>query len=238
MAECGADEWNRRTNMKSGKNKEILVFIVRRDTKCSECGEELGSGSFLYLEKDKALCLSCTDLDQLEYLPSGNPALTRRSTKHSKIHAKVLKWSRTRNRYERQGILAEPKAIEQAIEECSADAKIRELRRQRETTKREKMDQKFIEDYANYIRKRFPDCPASEEFKIAEHACQKYSGRVGRSAASKEFDPQAITLAVQAHVRHEHSNYDELLMAGWERFEARDAVRGQVEETLNQWRGR
>jgi hypothetical protein len=223
--------------MKSEKNKGILVFIVRRDTKCSECGEELWSGSFLCLEKDKALCLSCADLDQLEYLTSGDPALTRRSTKYSKIHAKVLKWSRTRNRYERQGILAEPKAIEQAIEECSADAHIRELRRQRETIKREKKDQKFIEDYANYIRKCFPDCPASEEFTIAEHTCQKYSGRVGRSAASKEFDPQAITLAVRAHVRHEYTNYDELLMAGWERFEARDAVRGQVEETLNQWRG-
>ncbi len=88
--------------MKSEKHKEILVFIVRRDTKCSECGEELWSGSFLYLEKDKALCLSCADLDQLEYLHSGDPALTRRSIKHSKIHAKVLKWSRTRNRYERQ----------------------------------------------------------------------------------------------------------------------------------------
>ena len=204
--------------MECEKNKEILVFIVRRDTKCSECCEELWSGSFLYLEKDKALCLCCADLDQLEYLASGDPALTRRSTKRSKIHAKVLKWSHTRKRYGRQGILAEPKAIEQAMEECSADAHIRELRRQREAIKREKKDQKFIEDYANHVRKRFPDCPTREEFKIAEHACQKYSGRVGRSAASKEFDPQAITLAVQAHVRHEYTNYDELLMAGWERF--------------------
>jgi len=77
--------------MKSEKNKEILVFIVRRDTKCSECGEELWSGSFLYLEKDKALCLSCADLEHLEYLPSGDAALTRRSTKHSKIHGKIGK---------------------------------------------------------------------------------------------------------------------------------------------------
>jgi hypothetical protein len=223
--------------MESKKNKEILVFIVRRDTKCSECGEELWSGSFLYLEKDKALCLSCADLDHLEYLPSGDPALTRRSAKHSKIHAKVLKWSRTRNRYERQGILAEPKAIEQAMEERSADAHIRELRRQRETIRREKKDQKFIEDYANTIRKCFPDCPASEEFTIAEHTCQKYSGRVGRSAAAKEFDPQTVALAVQAHIRHEYTNYDDLLMSGWERFEARDSVRSRVDEIFRQWRG-
>jgi len=224
--------------MESEKSRDILVFIVRRDTNCSECGEELWRGSFLYLEKDKALCLSCADLDHLEYLPSGDPALTRRSTKHSKIHAKVLKWSQARKRYERQGILVETKAIEQAMGECEADAQMREFRREREKTKREERDQKFIEEYANHIRKLFPACPASGEVKIAEHSCQKYSGRVGRSAAAKKFDPQTMTLAVQAHIRHEYTNYDDLLMSGWERFEARDAVRGQVEETLNQWRGK
>jgi hypothetical protein len=133
--------------------------------------------------------------------------------------------------------LAEPKAIKQAMEDCEADAHIRELQRQREKIRREEKDQKFIEEYANRIRKLFPGCPASREFNIAEHACQKYSGRVGRSAASKEFDPQAITLAVQAHIRHERTNYDDLLMSGWERFEARDSVRSQVDEILRQWRG-
>jgi len=223
--------------MKSEKNREILVFIVRRDTKCAECGEELWKGSFLHLEKDKALCLSCADLDYLEYLPSGDSALTRRSTKHSRIHAKVLKWSQTRKRYERQGILVETKAVEQAMGECESDAQIRELRREREKTTREEKDQKFIGGYASHIRKFFPNCPASREFKIADHACQKYSGRVGRSAAAKEFDVQAITLAVQAHIRHEYTNYDDLLMSAWERFEARDSVRSQVDGILRQWRG-
>jgi len=223
--------------MKSEKNRDILVFIVRRDTKCAECGGELWKGSFLHLEKDKALCLSCADLDHLEYLPSGDPALTRRSTKHSKIHAKVLKWSQTRKRYERQGILVETNAIEQAMEECEVDAQIRKLRREREKIRREEKDQEFIAEYASHIRKLFPKCPTSKEFKIADHACQKYSGRVGRSAAAKEFDPQAVTLAVQAHIRHEYTNYDDLWMSGWERFEARDSVRSQVDKILRQWRG-
>jgi len=223
--------------MKSEKNRDILVFIVRRDTKCAECGGELWKGSFLHLEKDKAFCLSCADLDHLEYLPSGDPALTRRSTKHSKIHAKVLKWSQTRKRYERQGILVETNAIEQAMEECEVDAQIRELRREREKIRREEKDQEFIAEYASHIRKLFPKCPTSKEFKIADHACQKYSGRVGRSAAAKEFDPQAVTLAVQAHIRHEYTNYDDLWMSGWERFEARDSVRSQVDKILRQWRG-
>ncbi len=56
--------------------------------------------------------------------------------------------------------------------------------------------------------------------------------------ASKEFGPKAITLAVQAHIRHEYTNYDELLMTGLERFEAREAVHSQVEDILNQWRAK
>ena len=63
--------------MQSEKEKDIVVFIVRRNTRCSDCDEELGSGSFIYLEDGQPLCLSCADLDHLDYLPSGNTALTR-----------------------------------------------------------------------------------------------------------------------------------------------------------------
>jgi len=80
-----------------------------------------------------------------------------------------------------------------------------------------------------------PGCPESEATAIAEHACLKYSGRVGRSADAKRFDPEAIGLAVRAHVRHVHTNYDELLTSGWERHEARSQAIPQVEEVLQQW---
>jgi hypothetical protein len=43
---------------------------------------------------------------------------------------------------------------------------------------------------------------------IAEHSCRKYCGRVGRSAAVKALDEEAVRLAVTAHVRHAKSNYD------------------------------
>jgi len=56
---------------------------------------------------------------------------------------------------------------------------------------------------------------------IAEHACQKYSGRVGRSAAAKALDEQAVHLAVIAHIRHAETGYDALLAQGCERSEAR-----------------
>jgi hypothetical protein len=56
--------------------------------------------------------------------------------------------------------------------------------------------------------------------QIAEHACRKYSGRVGRSAAAKQFDEQAIQLAVVAHIRHRYIRYDELLFKGWDRMKS------------------
>ena len=107
----------------ASKKGEILVFLVRRKTKCAECGEELFRGSMITLSQDKgALCLVCADLDHLEYLPRGDAALTRRATKYSNLKAVVLQWSRTRNKYERQGILLETDAIIRAEAECAADA--------------------------------------------------------------------------------------------------------------------
>lgn len=102
--------------------------------------------------------------------------------------------------------------------------------------KRIELDQKYVTEFASEIRKLFPNCPASEEVEIAQLACRKYSGRVGRSAGAKDFDPQAITLAVQAHIRHVCTNYHDLLMSGWERIYARAEVCDKVEKILTRWR--
>jgi hypothetical protein len=81
----------------------IKVFISHRESKCDECGDELGRQAWITLEENKgALCLSCSDLDELVFLPTGDAALTRRAKKHSTLSAVVLKFSRARGRYERQ----------------------------------------------------------------------------------------------------------------------------------------
>jgi very-short-patch-repair endonuclease len=226
-----------KTNAKnSATRNDIVVFIVRRDTKCAECGEELGSGRWLRVENDKPLCMSCADLAHLEFLPSGNTALTRRATKHSPLRAIVVQWSRTRKRYERQGILVTAEAIQTAEAECVADDEQRALQRERAAARREVEDAEFIAQFAEAIRKEFPGCPSGEAAEIARHACKKHSGRVGRSAMAKELAAQAVHLALAAHVRHEHTYYDELLMKYGDRSTARDAVRDAVEEILARWR--
>jgi len=46
-----------------------------------------------------------------------------------------------------------------------------------------------------------------------------------------------IDLAVRAHVRHAHTQYDRLLAQSWERSDARAAVTDLVEEVMNRWHG-
>jgi len=90
---------------------------------------------------------------------------------------------------------------------------------------------------AEGIHKLFPGAPPKEVREIAKHASVRGSGRVGRTAAAKEFDKDALTAAVRAAIRHRHTKYDELLMEGYDRMDARRAIRNEVEEVLELWRG-
>jgi hypothetical protein len=104
---------------------DLKVFISMMDSTCDECRENLGRGAWLTLVEGKgALCLSCADLDHLVFLSSGDAALTRRARKRSTLSAVVLKWSRARKRYERQGLLVEAQALEEAEKECLSDEEV------------------------------------------------------------------------------------------------------------------
>jgi hypothetical protein len=220
----------------SERTKEIMVFISNRDSTCGECGESLGSKAWITLAGDQgALCLACADLDHLSFLPSGNVALTRRARKHSTLAAVVLKWSRARKRYERQGLLLEERALEKAEQECLADTEVRARQREREAIRREEVNSRYVEGFASRVKELFSGCPAGREQEIAEHACLKYSGRIGRSASAKAMDETAVRLAVIAHVRHRETKYDELLAHGRERWEARAAVEEAVFRVLQKW---
>ena len=200
---------------------------------CASCGD---TGDFLLKDKAGALCLDCADLGHLEFLPSGDAALTRRATKASRLSAVVVRWSTRRNRYERQGILAEAAAIEQAAQECLSDADVRARRRKREQSRRADQDVRFRGEFAAAIREQFPGCPVDRAEAIALHAAARGSGRVGRSAAGRALDPDAVRLAVVASVRHVDTDYDTLLMSGVDRESARAQVHKRVEDVVNAWR--
>jgi hypothetical protein len=216
----------------------LTVFITTGESACAECGEDLGRRAWITLTRDKgALCLACADLDHLIFLPAGDAALTRRARKYSTLAAVVLRWSRARKRYERQGLLVEAEALEKAEQECLVDSEARVRRREREAERRAELDRAYVEHFAERVRQLFPGCPADREMVIAEHACQKYSGRVGRSAAAKELDESAVRLAVIAHIRHAETDYDDLLAQGLDRWDARAQVEEDVAQVIAKWEG-
>ncbi len=215
---------------------DLKVFITTRETTCNECKSDLGRHAWVLLAGERgAICLTCADLDHLLFLPPGDATLTRRAHKHSTLSAVVLEWSRARKRYERQGLLVEAQALEQAEKECLADSDARQRRQERDAIRRADLDAEYVAQFARRVREVYPGCPEGRENEIAEHACLKYSGRVGRSAAAKDLEPEAIRLAVTAHIRHAQTRYDRLLADGYDRQDARALVAGDINQVLERW---
>jgi hypothetical protein len=221
---------------KQSKPEPPAVFMIVRDSACSECGVVLERGSLLFMEAERPLCLACARMDDLEFLCRGDAALTRRATKYSGRSAVVVEYSRSRGRYERQGILVEKGAIEQAEQECLADAGDRAKARVAGEARRKEEDRVLVAEMTRHIEHLFPKCPPKEAAAIAKHTAARGSGRVGRTRAGRKLDEQALTAAVVAAVRHNHTNYDELLASGVDRQFARDAVRDRVDQILDSWR--
>jgi hypothetical protein len=97
---------------KASRAPELVVVQPLRDAwRCHRCG---GTGDLLMMENPGPACLRCAGLDDLEFLPAGDASLTRRVKAGSARHAVVVRFSRSRKRYERQGLLGEPRALRDA----------------------------------------------------------------------------------------------------------------------------
>jgi hypothetical protein len=218
------------------QSKDPVVFSILRDSKCSECGAEIPRHDLLSMEKGKPLCMACADLDHLVFLGSGDATLTRRARKHSGLWAVVVRFSRARKRYERQGLLVEEEALAKAEAECAADAGEREARREVDAQRRAEHDLELTARMEAAILELFPGCSRKEAREVAAHTTVRSSGRVGRTAAGQALDPSAITAAAVAAIRHRYTRYDRLLMDGMPRYDAREAIREDVDRVLDRWR--
>jgi hypothetical protein len=227
----------RRSNIRSSlESKELVVFAILGDSKCTAWGKQLWKGDFLVMEGEHPLCLSCADFDHLVYLPRGDAALTRRARKYSPLNAVVVRFSRPRGRYERQGILVSEAALERAEQECLADSEQRARQRERDEVRRAQNDRDLIVRMTGAISRLFPGCPLEEARTITAHTARRGSGRVGRTFAGRALEESALTAAVIAAIRHRHTRYDELLMSGYSRTDARDSIREAVDRVLESWR--
>lgn len=212
----------------------LLVVQPLRKRHCAECRQ--GPLPLLVVEGGVPRCLDCADLGHLVFLPRGDTALTRRAREESGLSAVVVRFDRRRSRYERQGVLVEEAGLERAEERCLADAEARRRRRVRDAGRRAAEDVRFTEAFAAEIRRLFPGCPDERARTIAAHASVRGSGRVGRSAAGRALSEGAVVSAVVAAVRHVDTPYDQLLMSGVPRYEARRRISVGVERVLRGWR--
>ena len=219
---------------RQNRSPELVVVSPLGDFTCSVCGSE--QGGWLIMEDGGPVCMACADMEHLVFLPSGDAALTRRAKAGSRLSAVVVRFSRARKRFERQGILVEEPALEHAEQECLADEDARARRRERDAQHRADEDLELQARMSEEILRLFPGCPAARAQSIARQAAVRGSGRVGRSAAGRALEPEALELAVAAAVRHEDTRYDELLMTGVEREAARAEVRDEVRRVLDCWR--
>lgn len=223
-----------RLSERADRRPELVVIWPLKDFTCSICGTQ--SSGLLVMEDAGPVCMECAEMDHLVFLAAGDAALTRRAKAASRLWAVVVRFSRSRRRYERQGILVEEDALERAEAECLADEEARARRREREAARREQQDVDLQARMANEITRLFPGCPPERAKQIARRAAARGSGRVGRTAAGRALDPHAIELAVAASVRHRETPYEELLMSGLDREAARAEVGEHVLRTLDAWR--
>jgi hypothetical protein len=221
------------TERRSRRSDLVVVSALGAWT-CSHCGND--DAGLLVMDDGEPVCMACADMDHLVFVPSGDAALTRRARGASRLSAVVVRFSRARKRYERQGVLVEAAALNEAEAQCLADHEARARRRERDAERRAASDVELQVRMAAEIIRLFPGCPPDRANSISRHAAERGSGRVGRSAAGRALDAGAVEFAVAASVRHEDTRYDDLLMSGLDRAEARDQVRGQVQGILDEWR--
>jgi hypothetical protein len=89
----------------------VVIQPIDAGWKCHRCG---GSGDLLIMEEPGPSCLTCAGLGALVFLPAGDAGRSRRAKASSNVYAVVVRFSRTRKRYERQGLLVQPEALRDA----------------------------------------------------------------------------------------------------------------------------
>ncbi|CAN5175312.1 DUF2293 domain-containing protein [soil metagenome] len=124
---------------------DLVVIQPLNDWACTACG---GTGDLLIMDEPGPLCLTCAEMDHLVFLGAGDAALTRRAKAASGPSAVVVRFSRARKRYERQGILVEEAALAGAEQLCLADEEVRARRRERDALRRAAEDVALAESFA------------------------------------------------------------------------------------------
>lgn len=99
-----------------------------------------------------------------------------------------------------------------------------------------KRDAAIEENFEDAMLKMFPHIPKPEIPQIIKHALKKHARRVGR--ANTVALHERVRLAVRAHIRHVHTDYEQLLRRGVDRAAARQRIWPRLNEIARLWGGR
>jgi hypothetical protein len=94
----------------ANRSPDLVVVAPLNEWTCAGCSTT--GNDLLLMQDDEPHCLRCAELDHLVFLPAGDARRTRQAHRASRLTAVVVRFSRTRKRYERQGLLVEPDAVE------------------------------------------------------------------------------------------------------------------------------
>lgn len=110
--------------------KEPPVYSLHRAGRCYNCDQKLEPRSLVRLktgqDEREVYCRSCSKLDDMEFLKSGNAKVTQMAKKYSKRVIVVMQWSELWKTHERIGLLVEPAAIDKIEEELKIKFENRE----------------------------------------------------------------------------------------------------------------
>ncbi|KAI0139559.1 hypothetical protein F4776DRAFT_662512 [Hypoxylon sp. NC0597] len=160
-----------------------------------------------------------------KFLPRGDPYMTLNCRK--KARAEGYDVYVVRNRKHQQIGIRVPAAIHDRVQE-----KAEQTRKSRADAVQRK-DKRVETNFRNSILSQYPKIPTSDLENVVKHATMKYSGRVGRT--SKLALNEKTQLAVRAHVRHNHTDYDALLKNKMSKRKARSQILKKACDITKEW---
>ncbi|KAI1349709.1 hypothetical protein F5Y01DRAFT_327026 [Xylaria sp. FL0043] len=159
------------------------------------------------------------------FVPKGNQYVTRHCRRQTQQSHKVV-YAVVNDRKKQVGIRV-PGAIYADVLQSE-----KATRSDRQELVR-KNDETIEKSLGKAIREQFPRLPHEELRMIMRRATVKGHGRVGRTRTITM--KEKAHLAVQAHIRHTKTNYDDLLKSGTGRDNARTIISQRVLDILREW---
>ncbi|OTA77268.1 hypothetical protein M434DRAFT_63888, partial [Hypoxylon sp. CO27-5] len=163
-----------------------------------------------------------------KFLPKGDPHKTLNCRKKARAEGHIV-YVVHNPKHQQIGIRI-PAAIHDRVQEKS------EPTQQSQAKAVQRKDKKMEAEFRGSVRSQFPQIPASDLERVVKHTLTKNSGRVGRT--TKLPLNQKAELAVCAHIRHRHTDYENLLANKVPRNDAREQIFEKVKKVAKEWGGK